>query len=393
MRNAFTGDVEIVHVVPDLSRVQAAALASPRAFPAYTRKTASKSATTVGVSFTVLNGAPVDESALSRFAILSSSIRMAGTLVDQPTSELHTDAFVDIATEVAKEAGGSIHVIKGTELREKGYGGLWGVGQASVHLPALAILTYVPEGVSADAPSICMVGKGIVYDTGGLSIKSKDGMPGMKKDMGGAAGILGAWRSLALQGALKQPLHALLCLAENSVSKEAQRPDDVITLFSGKTVELNNTDAEGRLVLGDGVAHSVKFLNPQYIFDMATLTGAAGIATGRNHGALYCNDDALEASVVVAGKVTGDLTHAMPFAPEFYRAEFASPVADMKNSVKDRANAQPSCAGQFIGNHMGDFLTEGKWCHIDMGYPASAGGRGTGYGVALLEEVAKALSK
>jgi len=383
----------VVHVVPDLSRVQAAALATPRAFYAYTHKTSSKSATAVTVAFSVLNGAPVDDAALSRFAILSSSIRMAGALLDQPTSELHTDSFVDVAAEVAKETGGSLKVIKGTDLRDQGYGGLWGVGQASVHLPALAILSYVPEGVAVDAPSICMVGKGIVYDTGGLSIKSKDGMPGMKKDMGGAAGILGAWRSLALQGALKQPLHALLCLAENSVSKEAQRPDDVVTLFSGKTVELNNTDAEGRLVLGDGVAHSVKFLNPQYIIDMATLTGAAGIATGRNHSAIYCNDEQLEATVVAAGKVTGDLAHPMPFAPEFYRQEFASPVADMKNSVKDRANAQPSCAGQFIGNHLGEFLTEGKWCHIDMGYPASAAARGTGYGVALLEEVAKALSK
>ena len=382
-----------MHIVPDLSRVQAAALATPRAFPAYTHKSSSKSATSVSVAFSVLNGTAVDEAALGRFAILSSSIRMAGALLDQPTSELHTDYFVEVAEAVAKEAGGSITVIKGTDLRDQGYGGLWGVGQASVHLPALAILSYVPEGVAADAPSICMVGKGIVYDTGGLSIKSKDGMPGMKKDMGGAAGILGAWRSLALQGALKQPVHALLCLAENSVSKEAQRPDDVITMFSGKTVEINNTDAEGRLVLGDGVAHSVKFLNPQYIVDMATLTGAAGIATGRNHGAIYCNNEELEALAVAAGKVTGDLTHPMPFAPEFYRKEFASAVADMKNSVKDRANAQPSCAGQFIGNHLGDFLTEGKWLHIDMGYPASAGARGTGYGVALLEELAKMLSK
>lgn len=380
--------MQVVHVIPDSSRALPAALAVSRAVPAYSHKSAKPAAAHVRVSFLTLDGSEVTGTA--RMATLSSSVRMAGSLVDMPTSELHTDYYVEVARAVAAETGASIEVIAGEQLRERGYGGLWGVGQASVHLPALAILTFIPPGTDTAAPSVCMVGKGIVYDTGGLSIKTKTGMPGMKKDMGGSAGILGAFRSLALAGGVPgRPLHALLCLAENSVSKEAQRPDDVITLYSGKTVELNNTDAEGRLVLGDGVAHCVAHLNPAVVLDMATLTGAQGIATGRNHGALYCNCDELEAAAVAAGKTSGDLVHPLPYAPEFYRAEFRSTVADMKNSVADRANAQSSCAGQFVGNHLGDFITTGKWCHIDMAYPASSGERGTGFGVALLEQLAQ----
>ena len=130
------------------------------------------------------------------------------------------------------------------------------------------------------------------------------------------------------------------------------RPDDVLTLYSGKTVEVNNTDAEGRLVLGDGVAYATKHLNVSTLVDLATLTGAQLVATGRRHAAVICNDDDLEARAIIAGKSCGDLVHPLPFVPEFYRGEFASKIADMKNSVKDRMNAQSSCAGQFVFNHV-----------------------------------------
>lgn len=141
----------------------------------------------------------------------------------------------------------STTVIRGVELRDRGFGGLWGVGKAATHLPALVVLEHRPAAAAADAPSICLVGKGIVYDTGGLSIKTKDGMPGMKRDMGGAAAVLGAFRSLSDDESLTRPVYAILCLAENSVSDVAMRPDDILYMYSGKTVEVNNTDAEGRL--------------------------------------------------------------------------------------------------------------------------------------------------
>jgi len=203
----------------------------------------------------------------------------------------------------------------------------------------------------------------------------------MKGDMAGAAAVLGAFRAAARLG-WKGPLHAVLCLAENAVGPEATRPDDVLTLYSGKTVEVNNTDAEGRLVLGDGVAWAARRLNPKVIVDMATLTGAQLTATGRRHAALVCSDDALEARAVEAGRRSGDLTHPLPFCPEFFRKEFKSKVADMKNSVADRANAQSSCAGQFVYNHLAPW--KGPWLHVDIAGPATSLERGTGYGVALL---------
>jgi hypothetical protein len=134
-------------------------------------------------------------------------------------------------------------------------------------------------------------------------------------------------------------------------------------------VELNNTDAEGRLVLADGVAYAVKHLNPEVMFDMATLTGAQGYATGHNTSALYCNDDDLEAAVVRAGRETGDLAHPMPFFPEWFQLAFPSKVADMKKSVADYTNASSACAGQFVFHSAGDFAKAGKMCHIDMAYP------------------------
>jgi probable aminopeptidase NPEPL1 len=152
--------------------------------------------------------------------------------------------------------------------------------------------------------------------------------------------------------------------------------------------KINNTDAEGRLILGDGVAHAAQNLNPSIIIDMATLTGAQGVATGKFYGALYCNDESLEQSIVRSGMDSGDLCHPMPYAPEFFSQEYSSSVADMKNSVADRNNAQVSCAGQFIGNHISDWLAieANRWCHIDMAYPVydKKDERATGYGVGLL---------
>ena len=150
----------------------------------------------------------------------------------------------------------SSKVIVGEELDKQGYGGLYNVGKAGPHPPALVVLSYEPPSAKGNKSTV-FVGKGIVFDTGGTQIKTKAGMPGMKRDMGGAASVLGAFLCLARSGTVhNRPLHAVLCLAENSVTSHAMRPDDVITMHSGKSVEVNNTDAEGRLVLSDGVSHT-----------------------------------------------------------------------------------------------------------------------------------------
>ncbi|MCB9735620.1 MAG: leucyl aminopeptidase family protein [Deltaproteobacteria bacterium] len=375
------GRTGVLIALDDPSHAVAAAVALARAYPSYSLRSSKKKPApgeerALDVAFVAPGGVAPAE--VERAAIVAEAARRAGALVDMPTSELNTTAFVAIAREVAAEVGAEITVIDGAALVEGGFGGLEGVGRAAEHGPALVHLTWAPEGA---AGRTVWVGKGIVYDTGGLSLKGKADMPGMKGDMGGAAAVLEAFRAAALLGS-KARLDALLCLAENAVGPRSVRPDDVLTMYSGRRVEVNNTDAEGRLVLADGVAYAVKHLAPEVIVDLATLTGAQLIATGRKHAAIVCNDDDLEARAVAAGKASGDLVHPLPYVPEFFREEFKSRVADLKNSVKDRMNAQSSCAAQFIAEHLGDYA--GKWLHVDIAGPSTAKERGTGFGVALL---------
>jgi len=331
---------------------------------------------------------------------LGRNIRICAALVDLPPNLLNCSTYTDAALDLVKGLDGvnlayvTTKVIRGKELEAQGFGGLYGVGKASEHPPALVILSYVPPG-AAEEKSVCMVGKGIVFDTGGLSIKVPPNMSGMKSDMGGSAAVLLAFRSLVMQGDMTKPIHALLCIAENSVDERAARPDDVHIMLSGKSVEINNTDAEGRLVLGDGVFYAATYLNPKVIVDIATLTGAQLITTGKRHAAIYCSEPWLEDIALASGKYTGDLVFPMLYCPEFHREMFNSQVADMKNSVSDRMNAQASCAGQFIGNHLEAYLESGgAWLHVDMAGPSMTmnGDRATGYGVALLYDLARRIN-
>jgi len=375
-----SGKVGVLCSLDDASHALAAACSVARAAPEFTLKSPAEDAKDREIRVGFL----ADEQSVSPSTSLTDTadaVRLAARLVDSPTSVLNTDAFVEEARSVAATTGASIEVVRGDELRDGGFGGLWGVGKAAIHPPALVLLSAGPEDAER---TIAWVGKGIVYDTGGLSIKSKTGMPGMKADMGGAAAVLAAF-SVAASSSPSLRVHALLCLAENSVGPEATRPDDILSMYSGKTVEVNNTDAEGRLVLADGVAYAVKHLSPDVIIDLATLTGAQAVSTGQRHAGIVCNDDALEAAAVAAGKRCGDLVHPLPYCPEFFRKEFHSEVADMKNSVKSRANAQSSCAAQFVAEHLGDY--SGEWLHIDLAGPAKWDERGTGFGVALLLEL------
>jgi len=358
--------------------------AAARAFPLYARKRKADEAAAADV--VLLAPAPIAAAERARIEATARAIREAQRLVDTPPAELHTDAFVAEAEAVARATGASITVLSGAALAERGMGGLVAVGQAAARGPALVHLRYDPAATTeaARAP-LAWVGKGIVYDTGGLSLKGKTDMPGMKTDMGGAAAVLAAFRACVELGVPRR-LDAILCLAENAVGPNALRPDDVITLHSGKTVEVNNTDAEGRIVLADGVSYAVRDLKATTVIDLATLTGAQLVATGKLHAGVVSNDEALEAACVRAGRRSGDLCFPLPYAPELFRAELSSPVADLRNSVKDRMNAQSSCAAQFIAESLGDPSV--RWLHVDMAGPVSARDRGTGFGVALLVELA-----
>ncbi|XP_020628724.1 probable aminopeptidase NPEPL1 [Orbicella faveolata] len=376
------GDACIV-VVCERSDAFASACAIARAFPTFSRKSskAKLMPKTVTIEFVLVgkNDSPITSEDVECMSAVAESIRLSARLVDMPCQDMHTSAFVQEITKVGDELGIVPVIIRGEELNQRGFGGLYGVGKAAVNPPALVVLSHTPMSATR---TIAWVGKGIVYDTGGLCIKAKTSMLGMKRDCGGAAGILGAFRAAVKQG-FTENLHAVFCMAENAVGPHATRPDDILTLYSGKTVEVNNTDAEGRLVLGDGVAYAKKDLQADVILDMATLTGAQGVATGRYHGAVLTNKEVWEPACMTAGKASGDLVFPVPYSPELHFCEFSSALADMKNSVQNRDNAQVSCAGLFIGSHLG-FDYPGTWLHVDMAAPVHMGERATGYGVALL---------
>ncbi|XP_077503041.1 putative aminopeptidase NPEPL1 granny smith protein isoform X1 [Amblyomma americanum] len=384
VKNLTAGVDEYIVVVCEWQDVFASACAVARAFPVYSRKSSGNPGShSVTVEFLLVDGGGggrhLGEPELRCLSAAAEGVQLTAKIVDTPCHDMNTEAFIKEVEIVGNALGLKPTIIKGEELNIRGFGGLYSVGRAAVHPPALVILSHTPEG-SQD--TIAWVGKGIVYDTGGLCIKSKTAMCGMKRDCGGAAGILGAFYATVKLG-FSDNLHAIFCLAENAVGPDATRPDDIITMYSGRTVEINNTDAEGRLVVGDGVAYAHKDLKANIILDMATLTGAQGIATGKYHAALVSNSSDWEELAMRSGILSGDLIHAMPFAPELHFVEFASALADMKNSVADRNNAQPSCAGLFICSHLG-FEFPGVWMHVDMAYPVHCGERATGYGVALL---------
>jgi probable aminopeptidase NPEPL1 len=356
-----------------------------KALPLYSRKSQTTSERRVHVAFVEEDSGAV-VTLLKDCEAVAHAVRLAADLVDRTPEELTTDAYAEEVQRIVQELvadGASVTMTQmvGEELNEKGYGGLYGVGKAATCPPRFIEVTYTPTRPATQ--KVALVGKGIVYDTGGLSLKPKEGMGGMKMDMGGSAGLLGAFYAAVK---LQTPVHLtlVLCLAENAIGPKAFRNDDILTLYSGKAVEVNNCDAEGRLVLGDGVAHVTKHIeNLDLVVDMATLTGAQLVATGKKHAAILANQEELERRAVAAGLRSGDLCYPILYAPELLKQEFNSKVADMKNSVKDRSNAQTSCAGHFIEAHLAEDY-KGGWIHIDMAGPAWKDDRGTGYGVGLV---------
>ncbi len=319
--------------------------------------------------------------ALDRIALAAEAVRTAANLTDRPPDRLGCDAFVaEIEVFARQSAGVSVQIWRTGALREHGLHGLAGVGQAAIEQPALVVLDWSPPRAHRH---IGWIGKGIVYDTGGLALKAKTSMPGMKTDMAGGAAVFAAFQA-AVQLSAPDRITAAIAIAENAIGPGALRPDDVVQLYSGRNVEINNPDAEGRLVLADAGAWVARNRAPDELWTLATLTGAQAITTGKRHAAIYATDDEIERRAVLAGRASADTVHPLPYVPEFWRREFSSPIADMRNSVKDRDNAQSACAAQFIGNHLVAAGWNRPWCHVDLAAPAVSNGRGTGFGVGLL---------
>ncbi len=318
-----------------------------------------------------------------RVRSLSEQVAWACQVVDMPPNELSPDAFAD---EIKDKFRGipavSYKEIVGPRLRTEGLQGIHAVGKGAAEPPRLIILDYKPRNARK---TVVLAGKGVTFDTGGLSLKPGASMVGMKGDMGGAAAILGAFHYL-IANKSQHRIIACVGLVENAIGPHSFRNDDVITMHSGKTVEVNNTDAEGRIVLADCLSYCARKYKPDLIIDAATLTGAQMVATGLLHAGVVSNREDLEQLAKKVGLETGDMVVPLPFAPELYQNEFKSQIADMVNSVKNRSNAQPSCAAQFIYSHVDDL--DIPWLHIDMAGPSNtASGLGTGYGIQLISRL------
>jgi leucyl aminopeptidase len=307
--------------------------------------------------------------AVARAEAIAAAVTLARDLVNTSPSHLYPETFAAEAGKVAAEAGLGVEVLDEAALLAGGYGGICGVGQGSVHPPRLVRLTYQHPGATR---TIVFAGKGITFDSGGLSLKTPKSMQYMKSDMAGAAAVLGAMQAIA---ALRLAVNIIgyLPMAENLPGSTAQRPSDVITIYGGTTVEVLNTDAEGRLVLADVLARSAAD-SPDLLIDAATLTGSQVIALGMRVSAVMGNDDAVRDGVAAAAGTAGEAVWPMPLPPEL-RKGLDSKVADLTNVSGERDGGMLT-AGLFLQ----EFVPDGvRWAHLDFAGPSFNDGEPYGY--------------
>jgi len=291
--------------------------------------------------------------AVSRGVILAESTNFARDLVNAPANELTPTVLAERARAMAEESGLECEILDRAAMEELGMGALLGVAKGSAEEPKLVFLRY--RG-SNDAP-VAMVGKGVTFDTGGISLKPAAGMGAMTSDMAGAAAVLGAMRAIARLKP-KQHVIAVAACVENMPSGTAQKPGDVVRAMTGKTIEIDNTDAEGRLILADAVAYA-ESKGAHTIIGVATLTGACVIALGKLYTGLVANDDALADAILAAGVKAGERYCRLPADPE-YKEQYKSDVADIKNTGGREAGA---ITGGLI---ISEFIDKARWAHLDI---------------------------
>lgn len=330
-----------------------------------------------------------DVAAFQRGQAAGAAINRSRTLSLTPPNIATTSYIAEQAKALAEEFDLEIKVLKGKDLVKERLEGHLNVGKASENEPMLIRLAYSPKG--SKGKPVVLVGKTMTYDTGGLSLKPREGMVGMKQDKDGGCAVFGAMAAIAGVIKPKSPVVALLCVAENSVSDEAYRPDDVLTFRNGVTVEVTNTDAEGRLVLADGLCWACDEEDPALIVDIATLTGGVVTALGKVYAGVFSNNDQAMALVQAASDATGERVWRLPLHPE-YREMMTSPVADLVNSNANR-QAHPIQGAAFLSC----FVKEGiPWVHLDIaGVHNSDKEFGpfikgpNGWGVRLLAEIVR----
>jgi leucyl aminopeptidase len=314
------------------------------------------------------------------------AVNFARDLVSEPANVIYPETLAREARTLA-ELGVEVKVLGVKEMQKLGMGALLGVGQGSIRESQLVSMQWNGAGNGKEKP-VAFVGKGVTFDTGGISIKPAAGMEDMKWDMAGSAAVIGTMRALASRKA-KVNAVGVVGLVENMPSGTAQRPGDIVTSMSGQTIEVLNTDAEGRLVLADAMWYCQETFKPKVMIDLATLTGAILIALGTIHGGMYANDDELAKRLEASGKATGELLWRMPLAAA-YNKMMDSPAADVKN-ISGSRNAGSITAAEFLQR----FVQKGTiWSHLDIAGMAWADKdspttpRGaTGYGVRLLDHL------
>ncbi len=333
---------------------------------------------------TLVGGTSSDDE-VAAAKVLAEGVILARDLVNRPALDKPPSAIADVALGLDNAI--DVQVYDEHEIETAGFGGLIGVNRGSDRPARMVVMKYSPQGATK---TVAFVGKGIVFDSGGLSIKPAAGMETMKTDMAGAAAVMGAMQVIARLG-IKVNAIGITPLTENLTGGSAQRPGDVMTAYNGKTIEVLNTDAEGRLVLADGLSLAVE-MEPDLVIDIATLTGACKIALGTNIGGLLSNDDAAAETVEAAARAAGEKMWRLPLEHE-YAPLVESDIADMKNT-----------GGRWGGTItaaliLEAFVGETPWVHLDVAGPARADKTehyvqkgGSGFGVRTLVSVAEALA-
>ncbi|MGL5720700.1 MAG: leucyl aminopeptidase, partial [Alphaproteobacteria bacterium] len=327
------------------------------------------------------------------FKILAESTHFSRRLISEPGNVIYPDTLAKEA-ETLKTWGVEVERLDQHAMKKLGMGALLGVAQGSAQEPYLVVMKWQGADSKAEAP-VAFVGKGVTFDTGGISLKPANNMEDMKGDMAGAAVVIGLMQALARRKA-KVNAVGVVALVENMPSGTAQRPGDIVTSMSGQTIEVLNTDAEGRLILADALWYTQDRFNPRYIVDLATLTGAMRVALGEAYAGLFANDDILAEQLAKAGETVGEPLWRLPLA-KAYDKVIDSPVADMKNIGTPGYGAGSITAAQFLQR----FVNKKAWAHLDIAAvdmaskdtPLWAKGGGTAFGLRLLNRWVETLEQ
>jgi len=295
-----------------------------------------------------------------RGEVFAQSTWLARDLINAPANDVHPTYVAEVAREIAREGKLKLKVLERDDCAKLGMGAFLGVAQGSEQPPKFIHLTYTPSGRATKR--VAVVGKGITFDSGGLDLKSADGMSRMKYDMSGAAAVLGIMKALPTLGA-KVEVHGLIAATENMPSGSAIRPGDILRAMNGTTIEIGNTDAEGRLTIADALCYAAKVIEPQEMIDMATLTGACVVALGSLCSGLMANDQRLADRLLAASRTAGERVWQLPLIEE-YKEQFKSDVADLNNT--GGRNGGAITAGLFIKEFAGAI----PWAHLDIAGPA-----------------------